>query len=69
MSTCGGGSWGGGGGGGVASTGEQEGILCVWGGASTGWNGPRGGGGRCPNVEVQHLRKREYPDEVERGAL
>ena len=27
------------------------------------------GGRRCPNVEVQHLRKREYPDEVERGAL
>ena len=25
--------------------------------------------GRCPNVEVLHLRKREYPDEVERGVL
>ena len=25
--------------------------------------------GRCPNVEVQHLRKREYPDEVEQGVL
>ena len=35
---------GGGGGGGVASTGGTGGYtMCVWGGASTGWNGPRGG--------------------------
>ena len=45
------------------------------GGASTVWNGPRGwggsegGGGRYPNVEVQHLRKRRNPDVEERGAL
>ena len=33
-----------GGGGGVASTGGTGGYtMCVWGGASTGWNGPRGG--------------------------
>jgi hypothetical protein len=50
----------------------------MWrGGVSTVWNGPRGcggargggGGGRCPNVEVQHLRKRRNPDVEERGAL
>ena len=62
---------GGGGGGGVASiggTGGYTGILCVCGEGHL-LDGMVQEGGRCPNVEVQHLRKREYPDEVERGAL
>ena len=70
MSTFGGGSWGGGG---LHLLVEQEGIrvrvyyVCVERGIY--WMEWSKRGGRCPNVEVQHLRKREYPDEVERGAL
>ena len=45
------------------------------------WQGGGGGGGggnlldgmvqerMSPNMDVQHLRKRGYPDDVERGAL
>ena len=59
-----------GGGGGVASTGGTGGYT-MYGGGGEGHllDGMVQEGGRCPNVEVQHLRKREYPDEVERGAL
>ena len=58
----------GGGGGGLHLLVEQEGILCVCGEGHL-LDGMVQEGGRCPNVEVQHLRKREYPDEVEQGAL
>ena len=57
------------GGGGLHLLVEQEGILYVCGEGHLLDGMVQEGGRRCPNVEVQHLRKREYPDEVERGAL